>query len=133
MTRRRLSPKQRAALFVTHKGICHMCCEPINEAFQLWEVSHPHPLALGGKDDDSNRAPAHKSCHRTRTFGTKATTAGSDIHAIAKTKRLAKGKQPSGYRWPSRKMHSRPFSAAPRPFNRSKPAPKPSSVMGDRA
>ena len=102
MTRKRLSPKQRAALFAAHKGRCHLCGERI-EATEGWQADHVHALALGGRDDVSNLAPAHVNCHRRKTSGTKATTAGSDIHAIAKVKRILKGKTPK------RKIPSKPF------------------------
>lgn len=77
----RLSTKQRAELFRRHRGICHICNEPIVK-WQRWEVSHPIPLALGGPDDNSNRAPAHyKPCHLWQTRMT-------DIPAIAKSRRI---------------------------------------------
>ena len=35
----------------------------------------------------------HAGCHKTRTFGTKATTAGSDIHTAAKVKRIRRKRE----------------------------------------
>ncbi len=64
--RRRLSTRDRAALFERDNGICHMCGLRI-EAGQEWEASHRIPLACGGADDMSNLSPAHKRCHRERT------------------------------------------------------------------
>jgi hypothetical protein len=61
-------------------------------------------------------------CHKKRTFGTKATTAGSDVHRRAKTRRIHKQiaehaermddkrrsrKRKPRSRWPSRKIASR--------------------------
>lgn len=80
MTRRiRLSPTAREALFDAASGICHLCNRPIIPG-ERWEVSHPIPLGIGGRDDSSNRAPAHEPCHlyQTRRF---------DVPRIAKAVR----------------------------------------------
>ena len=54
----------------------------------------------------------NKTGHRTKTSGGKATSLGSDIHAIAKIKRLTgetkKGKK-AKTKWPSRPIQSRGF------------------------
>jgi 5-methylcytosine-specific restriction protein A len=81
MRRIRLSTRQRVALFVRHRGICHICNLPILPG-QRWQVSHPIPLGLGGEDIESNRAPAHKRpCHEWQTRIT-------DLPAIAKSRRI---------------------------------------------
>lgn len=77
--RKRRSTRERANLFESHKGICHICGLPI-QAGEKWEWSHPRPLALGGEDTVENAAPAHFKCHR-------ALTAKEDIPRIAKAKR----------------------------------------------
>jgi hypothetical protein len=46
-------------------GICHLCGRPV--AFVECEISHDIPLKAGGRDVDSNRHPAHRSCHAKRT------------------------------------------------------------------
>lgn len=69
------------------------------------EWDHYIPVALGGTDNFGNIRPVHAACHQKKTSGTKATSYGSDIHAIAKTKRIAKG----GKKRKGRKMPSRPF------------------------
>lgn len=46
------------------------------------DANDPRYITVRSRDDD----------HRIKTSGTKATTAGSDIHRIAKTKRLAKAR-----------------------------------------
>ena len=81
MTKRRpLSRKRRAELFARMKGICHLCRQPIVPP-QAWDVSHVIPLAIGGKDDESNFDVAHRRCHRQWT-------AKHDQPVIAKTKRI---------------------------------------------
>jgi 5-methylcytosine-specific restriction enzyme A len=80
MGRKRLSTRDRARIFAAAGGVCHICGGLI-QAGEAWEVSHPIPIALGGDDDDTNRRPAHKKCHR-------ALTAQEDIPRIAKAKRV---------------------------------------------
>ena len=92
--RRRLSPKTRAALFVTHKGICWLCGEPI-KAGETWHVEHKLPLCLGGSNDDDNLGPAHADCN--------ASKAAKEVRALGKIRRLIKGKTPK------RKIPSKPF------------------------
>ena len=77
--RRKLTKAQRVGVFNRHGGICHLCKGPITVG-QLWEVSHPIPLELNGKDDETNWEPAHKTCHRVET-------STKDIPTIAKAKR----------------------------------------------
>ena len=64
--RRSISAKERLRLFQLHGGICHLCNGRI-QVGEAWEVSHDIPLELGGADDDANRKPAHKKCHRAHT------------------------------------------------------------------
>lgn len=65
------------------------------------DFDHQPPLALREIDpitgdtippanDPRYIRPMLREQHREKTFGTKATTAGSDIHAIARVKRLSK-------------------------------------------
>ena len=49
---------------------------------------HMHALGLDGPDTIENWALVHKECAHRKTYGTKATTYGSDIWEIAKGKRL---------------------------------------------
>lgn len=65
-SRRSISAKERLRLFQIHGGIC-MFCEGRIQVGEAWEVSHAIPLELGGADDDANRKPAHKRCHRNHT------------------------------------------------------------------
>jgi len=52
------------------------------------EREHFHELALGGSDDPSNCMYSLKEAHAVVTNGTKATTAGSSKHKVAKDRRL---------------------------------------------
>jgi 5-methylcytosine-specific restriction protein A len=65
MTRTRWTAKRRAALFLAHAGVCHICGGKING--EGWDVEHVIPLAMGGDDDEANCAPAHLKCHRAKT------------------------------------------------------------------
>jgi 5-methylcytosine-specific restriction endonuclease McrA len=70
--------------------VCTNCCIRFKFPREI-EWDHFNPVAMGGRHDDSNIRPLCKECHKLKTFGSKATTAGSDIHKIAKVKRIAKG------------------------------------------
>lgn len=109
MKRKRLSTKDRVALFRANAGICHICKLPIM-AGQTWDVSHVIPLAQGGKDDDSNRAPAHRSCHRKLTSET-------DQPAIAKSKRI-EAKHIGAILPTSHSLRSRGFSKSAKSVSR---------------
>ena len=79
MTRRRSwTPKRRAALFDANKGVCHICGAKIDGAREAWDVEHIIPVALGGDDDESNCAPAHKRCHKIKTAKDAANLAKSN-------------------------------------------------------
>ncbi len=96
-----------------------------------WE----HTIALGLRERDPITGdtippandpryirPMLREDHRTKTFGTKATTAGSDIHSIARVKRLSKKQEEFRQRlleklpkedrppskWPKRGFQKRP-------------------------
>ena len=73
---------------------------------------HGVPDALDGAHDYLNVRPLHHDCHYTKTFGTKATTKGSDIHMIAAAKRIANG----GKKRRGPKIKSRPFPQSHRPM-----------------
>lgn len=80
MKRKSISTRERVRLFELHGGVCHICGGKIHVG-EAWEVSHVIPLAIGGDDDDVNRMPAHKKCHRKRT-------SEQDIPLIAKANRI---------------------------------------------
>ncbi len=77
---RRMSPTRRLAIYTAHQGRCHICGERIDGARERWEVEHIVPYALTRDDTDANLAPAHVSCHATKTPG--------DVAQIAKAKRV---------------------------------------------
>lgn len=66
MKRRRLTDLQRLAVFEKARGRCSLCKLKI-QVGQKWEVEHRIPLAMGGADDETNMAPAHKACHSTKS------------------------------------------------------------------
>lgn len=84
--RRRLTTLDKLRIVVA-QARCPDCGEKLG-ALENIEFDHPHPLGLNGADDLENRVARHKACHARKTRGHKGTTYGSDIHAIAKTKRL---------------------------------------------
>ena len=80
MTRRRLTNIQRLSVFDRAGGRCHLCGAKITVR-EKWDLDHMIPLALGGADELANLAPAHNTCHRTKT-------AKLDVPAIAKGERV---------------------------------------------
>jgi hypothetical protein len=89
MNRRKLSQKDKLEILI-RQSVCPLCGERLGKLEDV-DFDHVHPLALGGSDNDNGNFQAlHRSCHRVKTSGTKATSAGSDIYEIAKTKRLDK-------------------------------------------
>lgn len=78
---------------------CFRCGKPFftpSTTENLWHVlpmerEHLHEYKLGGDDKPYNCRYSCKECHAKITNGTKATTAGSSKHRIAKTKRIAAG------------------------------------------
>lgn len=78
------------ALFHRFPIPCAICNHPIFWDEEIdWD--HVHPIALGGEHSHANLRPLHANCHQKKTSGSKATSAGSDIHMIAKAKRIASG------------------------------------------
>lgn len=72
---------------------------------------HVDQIAFSEDDTIANQQLWHlHPCAHEKTYGTKATTAGSDAHARAKTRRMTGQTKPKPKRkWPSRPMQSRPF------------------------
>ena len=104
MTRRHRTALQRARIFTAHGGKCHLCGERIDGVKQGYELDHIIALALGGKDEEANLAPAHRDCHRAKSKG--------DTTGAAKVKRVAAkhmGGRPK-HRWPARKFNQPRFS-----------------------
>jgi hypothetical protein len=96
-TRRRRFSEREVIETLWHQGVnipCRRCGQIIRpEArgtdgqFHIdVEREHIHEIALGGPDIPANCRYVHRVCHAQITNGTKATTAGSSKHRIAKTK-----------------------------------------------
>lgn len=94
MKRRRLTPRQAIQVALQQRAVivCFRCEKAftVEDAKQI-EIEHLHELELGGADEIENMRWSHKECHAKITNGTKAGTAGSSKHRIAKAKRIAKG------------------------------------------
>lgn len=67
IARRRITQALRVRVHDRHEGRCHICRLKIDTPKQSWDVEHIKPLWLGGSDDESNMAPAHKSCHQGKS------------------------------------------------------------------
>lgn len=86
MRRRRFSEREVIRTLL-HQGvkIASRSGEPITlENVHLVEREHLHELSLGGADEPENCRYSLKAEHAIVTNGTKATTAGSSKHRIAK-------------------------------------------------
>lgn len=69
---------------------CPLCHTGL-AAMDDWILEHMVPHELGGASDETNLRYVHKECALSKTNGTKATSAGGDLHKIAKSKRLKRG------------------------------------------
>lgn len=87
-TRRRLTTLDKLKI-VVNQARCPLCNERLGDLAGL-QFDHTHALGRGGADDIENQRAIHVACHRVKTSGTKATTLGSDIHEIAKTRRMGR-------------------------------------------
>ena len=103
-TRRSLTQKERRDMWARQRFRCALCDSRPDLKDCIAE--HIHPVALGNAEKPD--CLLCKSCADRKTNGTKATTYGSDKHAIAKVKRLAL-KQAKKWRKPARPMRSRGF------------------------
>lgn len=107
MTRRYTSKRDLAAMFLAQEGKCK-CGTKLVKGNTI--IEHSTPLALGGLDVLSNKYLNCRACADLKTYGhSKATSYGSDRHAIDKTKRLL-GETKTG---PKKRIPSRPFAKRP--------------------
>ncbi len=93
MSRKRFTERQVIETLF-HQGVtvwCFRCLRPItphraNDGKITVDAQreHLHEVALGGPDIPENCRYSHIDCHKVVTDGTKATTAGSSKHRIAK-------------------------------------------------
>jgi 5-methylcytosine-specific restriction endonuclease McrA len=67
--RKKLTPRQRLAIWERDKGICCLCSHPIDGVRQKWIVEHLRALELGGTDTDDNMGVAHVACADGKTHG----------------------------------------------------------------
>jgi hypothetical protein len=109
MRRAPLTAKMKIASLLYHNDIECPLCGVYLMASEKIEWDHFRALGLGGTHDYLNIEAVHAECHRQKTFGAAATTAGSDIGKIAKTRRLEKlrlgtAKAKPKRKWPKRKM-----------------------------
>lgn len=122
MTRKPISTSKRVKIFESANGVCHLCGGKI-QAGEAWDVSHEIPLAIGGADDDLNRLPAHRKCHRQHTVTV-------DTPRIAKTKRQYASH--IGAKQPARNIQSAGFPKREPQKNRaSSPINKPAAWRGN--
>lgn len=87
--RRKLSLREQLAIMV-RQARCACGCNDKLGLLSETEFHHLHELALGGADAPDNIVAVKSACHNRITNGTKATSAGSSKHVIAKSKRLAR-------------------------------------------
>lgn len=81
--RKRMTPRQRLAIWERDRGVCALCSQAINGVKEKWIVEHMIALELGGADDESNMAVVHKTCADEKTNGSKG-----DHAMAAKAKRV---------------------------------------------
>lgn len=128
MSRRRFSEREVIETLIRtgHEIRSYRSKEVITlETVRLLEREHFTPLALGGADDPTNCGYSIKAEHSKQTNGTKATSYGSDKHAIAKVRRLRGELKPKAKKdWPSRKMQSAGFETKGRGFQKAGPGYK---------
>jgi 5-methylcytosine-specific restriction endonuclease McrA len=108
MARRRFTDKDRARIFASNNGCCHLCGGKIDGVREAWEIEHVIAWELTRDDSDENLRPAHIGCHKTKTHK-------QDRPAINEAKRREARHQ--GIKRPKQSIPS-----APKP---AKPAPKP--------
>jgi 5-methylcytosine-specific restriction endonuclease McrA len=65
--RKRLSRRDRLAIWEAHGGVCVTCGLKIDGARERWIVEHVRALELGGTNDTANLGPAHERCGIEKT------------------------------------------------------------------
>jgi hypothetical protein len=90
--RRALSQSDFVKMLLAQGAVipCGYCRKAITDPKNIMR-EHLNPLAISDDDSVSNQQLWHKNpCSHEKTNGTKATSYGSDKHAIAKVKRMTK-------------------------------------------
>ena len=109
MTKRRAITLSTKVAVLQSQAICGCGCgEALGENI-IWDHVFAH--ALGGSDDPENIRAVRVDCNDRITNGTKATTAGSTKHVVAKSKRIRK--KLAGDVRPKHKIPSRGFQKPP--------------------
>lgn len=90
--KRRQPNKTEQVQILLRQALCGCGCGVILGAAGGIEYHHQHERALGGADHADNWIALTVPCHDRITNGTKATTAGSSKHKIAKADRLKKAR-----------------------------------------
>lgn len=90
MTRRRFKEWEVVATLI-EQGIvipCFRCKQPLPLPTKpnVVQREHIHEITLGGPDTPANCRFSHYDCHSVITNGTRATSAGSSKHRIAKAR-----------------------------------------------
>ena len=91
MKRPHISEKTKVTVAIMQTMDSEISCPLCMEWLQAKDdrvLEHMVPHELGGASDETNLRWVHKACAAKKTNGSKATSAGGDIHKIAKTKRL---------------------------------------------
>lgn len=141
MSRRRFTEREVLECLVRQGAVipCKRCRVAFTvETVKTAEREHHHEVKLDGPDAVENCFYSHSDCHKVETFGNGATTAGSSIGRISKTKRIERTQKfivkkevpetiteeiqeprhSQSRPWPSPKMQSRPFPKIHRPMRR---------------
>lgn len=113
--RRSLSPKQRRDMLADQGGICAKCPAPIGPQPDgiIVPFIGEHSVTVESGNDQKPDCLLCVPCAKRKTFGTKATSYGSDAHERAKVKRL-RGETKNG---PKRRLPSRPMPVPPPGFS----------------
>ncbi|MDI6026767.1 HNH endonuclease signature motif containing protein [Corticibacterium sp. UT-5YL-CI-8] len=67
MARKSFTDKDRARIFASNNGCCHLCNGKIDGVREAWEIEHVIAWELTRDDSDENLRPAHKHCHAVKT------------------------------------------------------------------
>lgn len=62
----RAPPRVRQRIYDRDSGVCHLCKLQIKTG-ETWQADHVVALINGGKNAESNLAPAHSHCHLGKT------------------------------------------------------------------
>lgn len=88
-------PRVRLRMFDAHKGRCHVCTRKIGVG-EYWQADHIVALINGGKNAETNLAPACRNCCYSKTA---EDVAEKSLIARKRSKHLGVGK-PKGFRRP---------------------------------